>query len=55
MSTYFPSSGIGEASLKGKGATDHWLQAVQGVVGSGFPLPALYQGAFTEGDGESME
>ena len=52
----FPFSGICEPSLRGKGAmTTQPSSGCRGASwGSGFPLPALCQGAFTEGD-ESME
>ena len=48
----FPFPGIWEPSVRGKGAMD--TLASSGCTGaswgSGFPLPALCQGAFTAGD-----
>ena len=48
----FPFSGIWEPSLKGKGAmtTLASLGCTGASWGSGFPLPALCQDAFTKGD-----
>ena len=49
----FPFSGIWEPSLRGKGAMTTLASSgcTEALWGSGFPLPALCQGEFTEGDG----
>ena len=52
---YFPSRAF-ENPFSGERADDHsgFFRLYRVSWGSGFPLPALCQGAFTEGD-ESME
>ena len=50
----FPFSGIWEPSLKGKGAMTAVTSGCTGALwGSGFPLPALCPGTFTEGNESS--